>query len=246
MISLDGLPADHPFPNPNNTASAADGLLAIGGDLSMPRLIQAYRQGIFPWYSEGDPILWWSPDPRTVLIPSEIHVSRSLKRTLKRGGLMLTIDTAFSSVVSACAAPRAKEKNTWLLPEMRRAYQALHEAGVAHSFELWRNDELVGGLYGVAIGRLLFGESMFSRIPDASKIVMVYVCQFLQQHAFPLLDCQVYNPHLNSMGARQIPRRDFLRLVRHTAALPQTPDMWHVDKVECSCLLEKYRLLRGA
>ncbi len=238
MISLNGLPPEHPFPDPEQARSTRNGLIAIGGDLSPARLIQAYKQGIFPWYGQGDPILWWSPDPRTVLMPDKIHLSRRLKRTLKQAEFTLTIDHCFNAVTAACAAPRAKEKDTWLLPEMRRAYQDLHQTGVAHSFELWQQDTLVGGLYGVAIGKMFFGESMFSHVANASKIVMAYVCQFLQKHQFPLLDCQVYNPHLIRMGAQEIPRRQFLSSVQKATKIVQSAATWQTEPINCRHLVE--------
>ena len=225
IFQLDGTPPGIPFPDPSLAETDPDGLLAVGGDLSVERLVNAYRTGIFPWYSEGQPILWWSPDPRTVLYPEHIHIARSLKRQMRAAPLDFRLDTAFAQVTSACAAPRAHQDGTWLLPEMRAAYQALHKAGIAHSAELWQGDRLVGGMYGLAIGGVFFGESMFSRITSASRMVMVVLSQLLLKHRYRMLDCQVYNPHLERMGAVEIERGHFLATLRDTVALPE-PDLW--------------------
>jgi leucyl/phenylalanyl-tRNA--protein transferase len=236
IFQLDGTPADTPFPDPILAEREPDGLLAIGGDLSCTRLLHAYRQGIFPWYGEGQPLLWWSPDPRTLLYPEEVHVSRSLKRRLRKGGLLLRLDSAFAQVTAACAAPRRGQDGTWLLPEMRAAYAALHRAGHAHSIELWRGGRLVGGLYGVAVGRAFFGESMFSLVPDASKIVMVYLAELLARHAFAFLDCQVFNPHLARMGAIEVPRARFLEELHNATADTAPPAAWREKPVPCEQL----------
>lgn len=196
------------FPPPR--LANADGLLAVGGDLSQGRLILAYRMGIFPWYSEGEPLLWWSPDPRLVLFPSEFHISRSLKRVIKRGDFRITFDTAFKEVISGCAARRTKSPGTWILPEMERAYQKLHDIGIAHSVEAWRNGNLAGGVYGVSLGGCFFGESMFSRVSNASKVALWALIKFLQNQKFDLVDCQVASEHLLRLGAREIPRNIFL------------------------------------
>jgi len=224
------------FPEPHLAEKEPDGLLAVGGDLRKERLINAYRKGIFPWYSEGQPILWWSPNPRTVLYPKELHVSRSLRRLLKKGGMQLQIDQAFDQVTASCAAPRSDNNGTWLLPEMREAYLVLHNAGIAHSIELWQDNILVGGLYGMAIGRAFFGESMFSRVPSASRIVMVYLCDLLNRYQFHFLDCQVYNPHLESMGAREIPRKLFLDELAQAIDLPQDKAIWQQPPLDISKL----------
>lgn len=236
IYQLSGTPADTPFPDPRLAETEPNGLLAIGGDLSRPRLLQAYRQGVFPWYSEDQPILWWSPDPRTVLYPGQVHVSRSLRRRLRRGGLELRIDSAFDQVTAACAEPRGDENGTWLLPEMRRAYADLYRQGDAHAIELWAGARLVGGLYGVAIGRVFFGESMFSRVADASKVVMVYLSELLSAHSYAFLDCQVFNPHLARMGAVEIPRGRFLDELR--LATDGQPDgtIWRRPPCDCSHL----------
>lgn len=213
-------PAD-PFPPVEQALENPDGLLAAGGSLSTKRLIDAYRRGIFPWFNEGDPILWWSPDPRTVLRPSAIHVSHSLRKKLRRGAFMITIDRAFARVLDGCAAPRAFENGTWLSAPMRRAYTALHTAGLARSIEVWMDGELAGGIYGVALGRMFFGESMFTRRTDASKIGMVRLAAQLDRWQFPLIDCQLETGHLMSLGAEHMPRRRFVaeiaRLVREPA-----------------------------
>ncbi len=236
IFQLDGTPADTPFPDPALATREPDGLLAIGGELSRPRLMQAYSQGIFPWYSEGQPILWWSPDPRTVLYPEHIHVSRSLKRRLRRGGLTLKFDTDFEAVTHACAEPRSNQDGTWLLPEMRHAYTELFQHGDAHSIELWDDKNLVGGMYGVTLGCAFFGESMFSRVPDASKIVMVYLAEQLLAHQFVFLDCQVFNPHLASMGAVEIPRSRFLQQLRDAVSRSPRSGMWKASPVDCISL----------
>ncbi len=214
-------PAD-PFPPVETALDEPDGLLAAGGGLSIRRLVDAYAHGIFPWYSEDDPILWWSPDPRIVLAPRDFHVSRSLKRRLKRQDFEVTSDTAFADVLDACAAPRDEGGGTWLVPAMRRAYLAMHHKGFAHSIEVWMGGALAGGVYGVALGRMFFGESMFSRRTDGSKIALAYLCAQLDRWGFPLIDCQLETEHLLSLGARPMPRRAFVaevaRLVREPAA----------------------------
>lgn len=237
IYQLSGTPPDLPFPDPRLAETEPNGLLAVGGDLSRPRLLQAYRQGIFPWYAEGQPLLWWSPDPRTVLYPGQIHISRSLRRRLRKGGLELRIDSAFDQVTAACAEPRGDENGTWLLPEMRRAYAELHRHGDAHAIELWSDQALVGGLYGVAIGQAFFGESMFSRIVDASKIVMVYLAQLLAAHDYAFLDCQVFNPHLARMGAVEIPRDRFLRELRLATVRPGDAAIWQQPPRDCGLLV---------
>jgi len=188
-----------------------DGLLAIGGDLSVERLLQAYSLGIFPWYSEDTPILWWSPDPRLVLFPKELRIAKSLKRVLKKGIFQVTMDRAFREVMERCAmVRRGKGEGTWIMPEMIEAYCRLHQMGYAHSVESWYEGELVGGLYGVTLGRIFFGESMFTEKTDASKVAFVHLVQLLDQWDFELIDCQVTTSHLQSFGAREIARSDFL------------------------------------
>jgi len=199
------------FPDPATALRDPDGLLAAGGDLSPARLLAAYRRGIFPWYNAGEPILWWCPDPRAVLYPGELHVSRSLARTLRRDCFRYTLDQDFAGVIDGCAqAPRRGQPGTWITADMRAAYLTLHRLGHAHSLEVWQNKTLVGGVYGVAVGRVFFGESMFSRARDASKAALVMLVRQLARWGFALLDCQVASPHLTSLGSRLIPRRDFL------------------------------------
>lgn len=209
------------FPDPSAALHDPDGLLAAGGDLGVARLLDAYRHGIFPWYSAGQPILWWSPDPRTVLVPTGIHVSRSLRRTLAKRRYHCSVDRAFAAVIRACAAPRADEGSTWLSDEMQSAYLALHRAGHAHSVEAWLGEELAGGLYGVAIGRTFFGESMFARHDDASKVALVHLAECLRRWDFQLIDCQVDSPHLRSLGAYPIPRAEFIAQLAQWC--PQAP-----------------------
>lgn len=197
------------FPDP--CWATPEGLLAVGGDLSPQRLLLAYQLGIFPWYGEDEPILWWSPDPRCVLIPKNVYVSRRLERLIKQKRFQLTCNKAFTRVVAACANVRIDNgEETWLIAEMQSAYQTLHELGFAHSVEAWRGDDLVGGLYGVALGKFFFGESMFHTQANASKVIMAQLARHLEREGFMLLDCQVPNPHLSSMGAVSLSRQDFL------------------------------------
>jgi leucyl/phenylalanyl-tRNA--protein transferase len=223
------LEPDDPFPPVERALKDPNGLLAAGADLSVPRLLDAYRRGIFPWFSGREPILWWSPDPRMVLHCDELKVSRSLAKSVRNKGYEVRVDTAFAEVLARCAEPRKGEPGTWLGPAMRRAYLALHRAGYAHCFETWRGDDLVGGLYGVAVGRMFYGESMFSRATDASKVALVHLVRALKARSFPMVDCQMKTPLLASLGAREIPRRAFLR---HLAALvnyPEMPGSWNVE-----------------
>jgi leucyl/phenylalanyl-tRNA--protein transferase len=198
---------DDPFPPVSRALKEPNGLLAAGGELSLERLLDAYRHGIFPWFSRGEPVLWWSPDPRMVLHTSELKVSRSLAKNLRNKGYRVTADTAFREVLAGCAS----RKETWLGKKMQAAYLALHQGGHAHSFETWRGDDLVGGLYGVAIGRMFYGESMFSKATDASKVALVALVKELVVRGFPLIDCQMKTPLLASLGGREIPRTAFLR-----------------------------------
>lgn len=215
MLKLSWLDDSLQFPDPATALREPDGLLAAGGDLSRQRLLAAYRSGIFPWYGPGEPILWWSPSRRMVLLPDGLHVSRSLRKTLRKGDLTIRYDHDFAGVVRACAAPRAGQKGTWIVPEMQAAYQTLYEEGWAHSVECWLGHELVGGLYGVQLGRMFFGESMFSRRTDASKVAMVYLCAKLQQVGVQLVDCQMETPHLYRMGAQPMQREAFLLRLKH-------------------------------
>jgi leucyl/phenylalanyl-tRNA--protein transferase len=217
-----------PFPDPALAETEPNGLLAVGGDLSPQRLRNAYRLGIFPWYSAGQPILWWSPDPRLVLFPDGLRISRSLRRTLRRGTFSISLDRAFGAVIRACAAPRPDADGTWILPEIARAYERLHALGLAHSAEAWQDDELVGGLYGVAIGRTFFGESMFSRASDASKVALVHLVRSLAAWGYALIDCQVYTPHLASLGAVEIPRAEFQRRLAEAVDAPVAAQAWDI------------------
>ena len=199
-----------PFPPVTQALRSPNGLLAAGGDLSAPRLLEAYRHGIFPWFSEGEPILWWSPDPRMVLFPGEFKLSRSLRKTLRKGSHEVRMDTAFEQVMRACAAPREGASGTWIHEEMIDAYCELHRLGYAHSVETWMGGQLAGGLYGIALGRMFYGESMFSRRTDASKIALAHLAAQLKRWDFGMIDCQMNTPHLASLGAREIPRKEFI------------------------------------
>jgi leucyl/phenylalanyl-tRNA--protein transferase len=203
-----------------------NGLLAAGGTLSSARLLSAYPRGIFPWYSEGQVILWWSPDPRMVLFPEEVKIQRSVARKLRDRRFRFTADQAFVQVLKACAAPGPGREDTWITGAMETAYNGLHEMGYAHSIEVWDGEELVGGLYGVGMGAVFFGESMFSRVSDASKMALVELCRFMQKRGSALIDCQVYSEHLESLGARELPRKRFVQLLeRHCE---QTPGAWRL------------------
>ena len=215
-----------PFPPVSRALKEPNGLLAAGGDLSLERLLDAYRHGIFPWFSRGEPILWWSPDPRMVLHTVELKVSRSLAKNLRNKGYRVSADTAFERVLRGCAGPRRGAPGTWLSAAMQKAYLALHRAGHAHSFETWREDDLVGGLYGVAVGRMFYGESMFSAATDASKVALVGLVRALAARGFPLIDCQMKTPLLASLGAREIPRAAFLRALAALVNYPEPPGKW--------------------
>jgi leucyl/phenylalanyl-tRNA--protein transferase len=200
-----------PFPPHEFAMEQPNGLLAVGGDLSADRLLDAYRHGIFPWYSDGDPILWWSPDPRMVLYPRELRITRSLDKVLRNRTYDVRFDTAFDDVILACAAPRTGQSGTWITDEIRSAYNELHHLGYAHSIETWIDGELAGGLYGVALGRVFFGESMFARARDASKIAFVHLVRYLETSGFAMVDCQMHTDHLASLGAREVRRGEFLQ-----------------------------------
>lgn len=213
------------FPPVTNALSEPDGLLAAGGELTPARVLAAYERGIFPWYSDGQPVLWWSPDPRAVLFPDELRISRSLRRTLRQAPFVTRLDTAFDLVIEGCAAPRASGTGTWLTAEMIAAYRRLHALGFAHSVETWHADRLIGGLYGVCLGHVFFGESMFSIETDASKVALVRLIAETQARGIELIDCQVPNAHLQSLGSRAIAREDFLHLLARCAR-PQEPGRW--------------------
>lgn len=219
------------FPSPD--LAGEDGLLAVGGDLSEERLILAYSLGIFPWYSDGMPILWWSPDPRLVLMPAEMRVTRSLRQTIRRHKYRVTFDTAFEEVVRNCASvPRRDGRGTWITDEMVEAYSRLHKGGFAHSVESWYGDELAGGLYGVSLGAAFFGESMFAKRGDASKVALFGLVARLRHIETAFIDCQVVTAHLVSLGARQIPRTEFARMLERAAEAPITPGKWETGDVD--------------
>ena len=221
-----GRDPDAPFPATRDALGSPNGLLAWGGDLHPQRLLAAYRAGIFPWYAEGQPVMWWSPAPRCVIFPDQVHLSKRTRRRYNSGTYRLAADTAFDEVVAACAAPRGHDPGTWITSDMRRAYGSLHRMGIAHSVEVWREDELCGGIYGLAMGSIFFGESMFSHAVDASKIALVALCRQLHAWNFGLLDCQVGNPHLFRMGALEIGREAFEEWLEYLLARPQPPGSW--------------------
>jgi leucyl/phenylalanyl-tRNA---protein transferase len=213
------------FPPVDRALREPDGLLAAGGDLSPARLMAAYRRGIFPWYSRGQPILWWCPDPRAVLLPAEFKLSKSLSKSIRNKGFEPRIDTAFREVIRMCGSPELRPGGTWLSAEMRAAYGRLHKLGYAHSVETWLGDRLVGGLYGVAVGGVFFGESMFSTERDASKMALKHLCDRLIRCGFHMIDCQMATPHLLSLGARLIPRSQFIEWLSVHAG-PAVPQRW--------------------
>jgi leucyl/phenylalanyl-tRNA--protein transferase len=221
------LEGSDPFPPVERALKNPNGLLAAGGELTVARLLEAYRRGIFPWYSSAEPVLWWSPDPRMVLRCDELKVSRSLAKSVRNKGYVVRVDSAFEAVLGGCAD---RPEGTWLGRPMRAAYLALHRAGYAHSFETWRGNDLVGGLYGVALGRMFYGESMFSRATDASKVALVRLVETLQGRGFPLIDCQMHTELLASLGAREIPRRTFLRALAPLVNYPETPAKWSASE----------------
>lgn len=220
--------SDTSFPPPERALETPNGLLAAGGDLSAARLLTAYANGIFPWYEEGQPILWWSPDPRLILDPRKIHLSRSLRRDWRRHPPRLTMDSAFSAVVRACAEPRGSNQGTWITAAMHDAYLELHQLGFAHSVEVWHDDVLTGGVYGIALGKAFFGESMFSRRTNASKIALAALCHQLQEWDYELLDCQVVSTHLMSLGATVVSRELFLAMLAAAVARPGHTGRWQL------------------
>lgn len=240
MPQIPWLPLDDlTFPPAFTALSDPNGLLAAGGDLRPERILEAYRHGIFPWFNPGDPILWWSPNPRTVIYPEQLHISRSLRKTLKRHEYQVTFDHAFEQTMRECAAPRNYEGGTWITDDIIDAYTQLHYQGYAHSVEVWQQEEnstkktLVGGLYGIALGKVFFGESMFSRADNASKVGFAHLVHFLNCWAFTIIDCQVANDHLFSLGATEIAREDFQQTLRQlttqTANTPKAPNWINVD-----------------
>lgn len=228
--SLQFPPLAHAMREPN-------GLLAAGGDLSAERLIAAYRHGCFPWYEQGQPILWWSPDPRTFLRPEQLHISRSLRKVLRSNQFSVTFDRNFAQVIHACAQPRTSQAGTWITSAIQNAYIELHQRGVAHSVEVWQADELVGGLYGIAIGQLFFGESMFSHSSNASKVGFVTLVSRLKAAGFVLIDCQMPTEHLISLGAQSMPRADFAEYLSHHLDKP-TSMQWSTPPITTSSLIE--------
>ena len=228
------LPRTYTFP-PLEAASP-EGLLAVGGDLNPDRLLSAYRQGVFPWFSDGQPILWWSPDPRAILYPADLHISRSLRKSLRTQGFAVTADRAFDDVIQRCAESRNAREGTWITSGMQEAYCTLHRMGYAHSVETWQNGQLVGGLYGLAIGKAFFGESMFSQITDASKTALVALSVSLTAGGYHFIDCQVVSEHLNSLGAKAVPRYRFSSELKQAVETPvnETPWNWTIAALELS------------
>lgn len=218
-------PADA-FPAVADALIEPDGLLAAGGDLSPERLLAAYSRGIFPWFEQGQPILWWSPDPRCVLAPAELHISRRLRRQIRNSEAQLRFNTAFPRVIRACAAKRHSQQGTWITQDMIAAYESLHAAGWAHSIEIWDADGLIGAVYGLCIGRMFFGESMFSGKPNTSKIALLGLARHMQSHNMLLLDCQVASPHLMTLGARMMPRTEFTALLARACDPPSAHTAW--------------------
>jgi len=241
MIRLHRLDDNLPdrFPDPRHALVEPNGLLAFGGDLSPQRLLTAYANGIFPWFNEGEPILWWSPDPRCVFLTDDLRPNRSLHRTLKSKDWQVSVDRAFRQVMQACAMPRPNQFGTWISPAMIEAYGALHDMGHAHSVEVWEQDRLVGGIYGVSIGRLFCGESMFSAESGGSKLALCALAALLRDWGCPLIDAQVSNPHLLGLGAVEIPRKVFLQQVSVLVAAPPDAECWkNVPIVSAPCILK--------
>jgi leucyl/phenylalanyl-tRNA--protein transferase len=221
------------FPPLDTALAEPNGLLAAGGDLDPRRILAAYRRGIFPWYSAGEPILWWSPDPRMVLLPDELKISRSFAKTLRNANYEVRLDTTFDDVIHACAVmPRDGQPGTWITAEMQEAYRALHRLGYAHSVETWIDGKLAGGLYGIALGQAFYGESMFSHVRDASKIALAHLCAHLKQRGFGIIDCQMETAHLASLGARPIPRRDFVARLDALCPCGNAPGPWAPDAID--------------
>lgn len=234
------LSADDPpeaFPPVNTALREPDGLLAAGGDLSPERLLAAYRRGIFPWYEEGQPLLWWCPDPRCVFRKGDLHTPRRLRRYLRNSTATVRINSAFAQVIRACAAPRRYAQGTWITPDMMVAYERLHRDGWAHSIEVWQDNVLIGGLYGVVIGRALFGESMFSTRSNASKIALLMLDRMLENGSLGVVDCQLQSSHLLSMGASVVPRADFNRMLDDLCDPPMRFENWPIAPIKLAELL---------
>jgi leucyl/phenylalanyl-tRNA--protein transferase len=225
------------FPDVERALTEPDGLLAAGGDLSKPRLLAAYRAGIFPWYEEGQPSLWWSPDPRCILRPAELHVSKRLRQYVRASHATLSFNRAFGRVIRACAGNRESQQGTWISAEMTQAYEELHADGWAHSVEIWHDDELVGGLYGLCIGKVFFGESMFSAKSNSSKLALIGLVHHMLAHDIEIIDCQVVSPHLTSLGATGIPRDEFTRILRSACKSKAKHTNWPPELMAVSELL---------
>jgi leucyl/phenylalanyl-tRNA--protein transferase len=226
LTILDPNNPEQDFPALNRALLEPDGLLAIGGCLATKRLLNAYRHGIFPWFNPEDPILWWSPNPRLVLFPDKLNISRSLRKTMRKQVFSVTIDQAFDKVIAACAKPRKEGAGTWITKEINAVYNKLYQLGIAHSAEAWLNDELVGGLYGVTLGRVFFGESMFHTKTDASKVVFASLVEQLKSWNYQLIDCQMHTPHLESLGAQEIDRNHFATLLDQYCDTPANQSAW--------------------
>lgn len=219
------------FPEPETALADPNGLLAMGGDLSTHRLIAAYQQGIFPWSNDNEPLLWWTPDPRSVIFPHQLYINRSLRKFLKKHPFQLSVNRHFSGVIDGCMSTRQFKEGTWITAPMLQSYNALHQMGVAHSIEVWHNNRLVGGLYGLSIGGVFCGESMFSTMPNASKVALVALRQILLQGGYQLIDCQVDNPFLDSMGAQNIPRQQFLQILHNAKESPLDLTIWQPENI---------------
>jgi len=230
-------PEDPPgaFPDIDQALADPPGLLAVGGDLTGARLLYAYRHGIFPWYEEGQAILWWSPDPRCILEPTQFHVSRRLGRSLRQSRFVVSFNSCFHRVIAECAAPRVRQQGTWITPAMRAAYESLHAQGWASSVEVWQDEQLVGGLYGIGMGAAFFGESMFSRVTNASKAAMLALCRALEQTGASLFDCQVVSPHLLTLGAKAVPRSVFRGLLDAACRNPEPISAWPMGRMPIDC-----------
>ena len=219
------------FPAAETALAEPDGLLAFGGDLSVARLKQAYHSGIFPWFSPGDPLLWWSPGTRAVFRPGSLQAGRSLRKDWQKHQYHFSCDQAFSAVIEACAAPRAHQPGTWISADIQQAYIALHHAGIAHSLEVWQHDQLVGGLYGVQVGTLFCGESMFNRVPNAAKLALVQLQHYLHSFGLGWIDCQLPNPFLLQCGASPQPRSEYLQLLQQQASQPIPTGLWQAGSI---------------
>tara|TARA_B100001059_G_C17808937_1_gene570990 strand:- start:262 stop:1002 length:741 start_codon:yes stop_codon:yes gene_type:complete len=228
------------FPSVSAALSEPDGLLAVGGNLSAKRLLHAYKNGIFPWYDESQPIMWWSPDPRCVFLPNSFHISRRLKNEFKNSNLKIKVNSNFSRVIRECAKPRHSMEGTWITEDMIKAYDVLHTLGWAHSVEIWKSNNLVGGLYGIAIGKVFFGESMFSRLSNTSKISLLFIADHLNSGALKLLDCQVASDHLITLGATTLPRNKFIKNLSVQCNPSVVFNDWCSNEVTCSNLFDKY------